>query len=1011
MDRSPWFAALALLVVVPGCADDVASSLEASTGEEGGSTTSGDAVSTTGTPDPEPDPEGSTSRGESGEAETGEPTTTGPVRPGCGDGVIDDGEECDDGPDNGDDQACKSDCTLAFCGDGDVGPDEECDDGEHNGPKAECRDDCTQVICGDGHLDPGEECDDGDGVNWNECTNACRLPVCGDGLHSSNEECDNGDDNAHSGSCLPGCHEAFCGDGHVWVGVETCDDGNDDDTDFCLSNCEHPECGDGVFHPATEACDDGNDDETDDCLSSCEVASCGDGFIQEGVEDCDDTNLDETDGCLSNCTFPGCGNGFVEPGEECDDGNDEDDDSCANDCTLVCPEGDTIYVDADASGMATGASWDDAFPTIAAAMAAASQGDSLWVAEGTYRGTAPNGPVAQLSTCVSIYGGFVGTEVLLSDRPFPPAPTTLSGDFADDDDIGGLNENARHVVTGVDVGGVVLDSVTLTAGRATGLGTAALGGGLYAVDSEVLLRHVTVDANVAVGDGGGIYADGSDLQFTGTNITGNIADLGGGVAAYDTSIRFDNGGVSGNAANTDGGGVWFRDDSDLATFEAYFTLFNDNDALDWGGGAFLQDGDITLVAAEFSDNTAGGSGAGLAATDNDAFYMEVGFLSGNVAGSTGGGLLLQNTTATALDDVTFVSNEAVDGGGLGILSSVVETPILATFTGNVATDEGGGASVWNSNTTFSGCSFQNNDADTYAGLYVEGSSSGYELLVEDSSFDSNLGTALRSWRVQATVNDSTFAGNDGTGVSTYQAAVEVSDSTFTSNDRGIHILWSDPSVIRRSRFESNSHSFGDGGGVYASNVAVDILSSHFVDNGSTDGGAVFLTGEGADRILDCTFVDNVVGGDGGAVYASVDGSAPLTIGSSSFRGNAAGSGGGVYLADDPSEASLRNLVLWGNGGDLAGDPGAPSPTLEVTCSEFFLEAGGGNIVLPSDPFDPGPNGELFLLPTAQCIDAGSNASATTDYGVMGLDWAALSTQADGSLDVGVVDMGAHYVVE
>lgn len=1009
---SRCLAALGLIAVVPGCDDDVVSSLDGSTGTGGGITTTGDIpmAGTTGTP--EPDPEGTTSGGESGEEETGEPNTTGPVRPGCGDGVVDAGEECDDGPNNGDDQSCKSDCTLAFCGDGELGPDEECDDGSRNGPAAECRDDCTLAFCGDAQLDPGEECDDGDGINWNECTNACRLPVCGDGLHSSNEECDDGEDNAHSGPCLPGCHEAFCGDGHVWVGVETCDDGNDDETDFCLSTCEHPACGDGVLHPSTEACDDGNDDETDACLSSCEAASCGDGYVQAGAEDCDDTNLNETDGCLSNCTFPGCGNGFVEPGEQCDDGNMDENDSCANDCTLICPEGEPIYVDADATGMQTGESWDDAFPTIAAAMAAASEGDSLWVAEGTYRPTAPNGPVAQLETCVSIYGGFMGTEALLSDRPVPLAPTTLSGDFAADDDVGGFNENARHVVTGVGVGSALLDGLLVRAGRATGLGTAAVGGGLYAVDSFVHLRNVTIDGNTAVGDGGGVYAESSELRLTGGTVANNTAGTGGGLAMHDTSVRFDNGQVSDNAASSDGGGVWFDDESDIATFESYFTLFSGNDAIGEGGGAYLRAGDIALLATDFVDNSAGGSGAGIAAAENQSFSMDIAFFGENLAGASGGGLLLDNTTATLLNELTFSGNEAVDGGGLGVLSSTVETPIVGVFTNNVATDRGGAGFIQSSDTTFAGCSVEGNDA-LAAGLYSESPVGGYDLLVSDSTFASNLGAGIRTSRVDVTISNSAFEQNEGSGLHTSRGEIDVSDSTFTSNSRGIYVFLGGASVIRRSRFDSNSQLLSAaGGGVYASNVTIDILSSDFVGNSATThGGAVALVGTGADRILDCTFVDNVADDNGGALYASGVGSATLSLGSSSFRGNAATNGGGVYLGADPSGASLRNLAFWGNGGDLAGDPGAPSPSLEATCSEFFLEAGGGNIVLTSDPFEPGPDGELFLLPTALCVDAGSNVTATSDYTVIGLDWADLSTQQDGSLDVGTVDMGAHYVVE
>lgn len=57
----------------------------------------------------------------------------------CGDGVQDEGEECDGGPENADDAACKSDCTQQVCGDGFVGPDEVCDDGN-----ADDADGCTQ---------------------------------------------------------------------------------------------------------------------------------------------------------------------------------------------------------------------------------------------------------------------------------------------------------------------------------------------------------------------------------------------------------------------------------------------------------------------------------------------------------------------------------------------------------------------------------------------------------------------------------------------------------------------------------------------------------------------------------------------------------------------------------------------------------------------------------------------------------------------------------------------------
>ncbi len=37
------------------------------------------------------------------------------------------------------------------------------------------------AVCGDGVLDPGEECDDGNLINNDFCSNNCTLNVCGNG--------------------------------------------------------------------------------------------------------------------------------------------------------------------------------------------------------------------------------------------------------------------------------------------------------------------------------------------------------------------------------------------------------------------------------------------------------------------------------------------------------------------------------------------------------------------------------------------------------------------------------------------------------------------------------------------------------------------------------------------------------------------------------------------------------------------------------------------------------------
>ncbi|RMD85463.1 MAG: hypothetical protein D6815_01775, partial [Candidatus Dadabacteria bacterium] len=181
-----------------------------------------------------------------------EPAALDPSCGGCGNGIVEPGEECDDGPGNSDTvaDACRSDCTLPVCGDGVADSGEECDDGNRDDSDA-CTTACRKARCGDGFLYAGvEDCDDGannSDVQPDACRKDCRAPVCGDGVTDSGEECDDGNEDV-SDACLPGCVAARCGDGYVQIGVEECDEGilNDDaEPDHCRRDCRLPEvCGD-----------------------------------------------------------------------------------------------------------------------------------------------------------------------------------------------------------------------------------------------------------------------------------------------------------------------------------------------------------------------------------------------------------------------------------------------------------------------------------------------------------------------------------------------------------------------------------------------------------------------------------------------------------------------------------------------------------------------------------------------------------------------------------------------
>ncbi|MBK8265266.1 MAG: hypothetical protein IPK80_28545 [Nannocystis sp.] len=117
----------------------------------------------------------------------------------------------------------------------------------------------AEPVCGDGIVQEGEACDEGaENGDDRGCTASCALNVCGDGLvHAGVEGCDEGEANAASGACTPLCALNVCGDGVLWEEVEACDEGAENGDDKgCTSSCALNVCGDGLVYEGVEECDD-----------------------------------------------------------------------------------------------------------------------------------------------------------------------------------------------------------------------------------------------------------------------------------------------------------------------------------------------------------------------------------------------------------------------------------------------------------------------------------------------------------------------------------------------------------------------------------------------------------------------------------------------------------------------------------------------------------------------------------------------------------------------------------
>ncbi len=282
-----------------------------------------------------------------------------------------------------------------------------------------------------------------------------------------------------------------------------------------------------------------------------------------------------------------------------------------------------VFVDGGATGAADGSNWTDAFPTVQAALVAATSSDEVWIAAGTYRpGTATTDWFVVASR--RLYGGFAGTEALRSQQDWLTNATVLDGDV-NGDSAGGTNltDNNEHVVMAT--GSCVLDGLRVTQGN-----SATSGGGIHASSGTMQLHHVEVFANHATGDGGGVFLADVIVSITDCTIRDNVSAASGGGIAIEHGTSISLGGlarvaIARNTAQFHGGGV----------YDTEYTSYNN---------------------AVFVDNAAGANGGGLYRSAQNVSATHVTFV-GNAA-ANGGGFYGKGT----LTNVLFWSNAATTAG-------------------------------------------------------------------------------------------------------------------------------------------------------------------------------------------------------------------------------------------------------------------------------------------------------------------------------------------------------------
>lgn len=493
------------------------------------------------------------------------------------------------------------------------------------------------------------------------------------------------------------------------------------------------------------------------------------------------------------------------------------------------------FVDAGATPGGNGASWASAFDSLQDALDVAGPGEQVWVAEGRYAPdegasviSGDRSATFELPSGVAVYGGFLGTELILGARAGLAENTLLTGDLANDDQPGGmgLNENSLHVLTAT--GGTSatrLEGFTIERGNATGLGDDAMGGALLArLGTQLRVANCVFRNNRALLDGGAVFnAGNANPVFEDCLFDGNLAMQDGGavMCVTDCMPQFLRCQFEANTAGRFGGAAG---NSASALPQFADCLFSGNVAANAAGALWSDNASITVNACSFNDNEAA--------------------LLGGAIFCTG---------SPVLRDCQFARNEAMRGGALYVLA-IFSNPELerCVFVDNTATLEGG-ALFSSGNPTLTGCTFARNTTPGWGGAVRTGSS-GKEPTFIDCVFRAN--QAFRGGAVA----------NSGVGTSRFARC------RFTENYAS---EWGGAIYHGEAVLELQGCTFGEnrallkGGGVFLNNLVsgatIDDCLFHHCEANSV-GGGLYITNSSSPVVTDCTFTHNLAQVHGGGVY-------------------------------------------------------------------------------------------------------------------------------------------------
>jgi predicted outer membrane repeat protein len=560
--------------------------------------------------------------------------------------------------------------------------------------------------------------------------------------------------------------------------------------------------------------------------------------------------------------------------------------------------------------------------TIQAGIDAASPGDTVLVAPGTYVGTGNRDL------------DFSGADLVL--RSEAGAAATI---------IDCEGSGRGFVFQSAETLAAVVDGFTVRSGNAS----LDPGGGIYAVMASPTIR-ACVFVDCQANSGGGVYAEQSSIYLESCEFSGNsAANWGGGVRCLNASPVLTECAFVDNAAPR-GGGMHLQGGSQVV-LEA--CTFNANEGLNAAGGIYCGSSELSMVGCTFAGNSAA-EGGGFYCESGATAIVDACLFSMNTALHHGGAIFCEGDCVTRLSETVFEGNSTMssvepdNGGGAVYCEHVVSCTMFdCEFTENHALGDGGAGGALSlrfltaEQDTIGGCTFTGNSSKVRGGgAFLQGASTS----IVDCDFTDNVASDP-IWGAGGAIRAS--------GVELVGCSLERNSAGFQGG--GAYV--SGASRVRECVFVDNSAS--QGGGIFkaSGNSSATISNTELLSNSAGTGGAIYVLSTGGEvHLADCVLGGNAAAAAGGGAFVWwSDGD--VSIGGCTLVENTASVCSGLWIDDGPVEVT-NTIVAFGVAGDAVHCGGTGIALL--SCTDVYGNDGGDWVGCIADQF--GINGNLSADP-------------------------------------------------